>query len=203
MDGIYFSFLKIEEENENTYTSSKILGAPVFPKDFLYDKNNNFILDDEDFFIMQLNLKDIANYNTSLPKQGMLYFFINVYTYKPKILFTQEDVDNIDLELWDDINDAFDEEYGEKNGYKLIFNNCLNEGSFILGSINPDIDLDADIDTNGYITLLEIDFLSLPNSNILLFGELAILGGRYIFLINEKDLENLDFSNVDYVDKEN
>ena len=120
----------------------------------------------------------------------------------PKILFTQEDVDNIDLELWDDINDAFDEEYGENNGYKLIFDENLDEGHYIVGDVNPDLDLETDTDIDGYVTLLEIDFLSLPTDNMLRFGEMGISDGRYIFLIKEDDLKKLKFSKVKFIDKE-
>ena len=37
---------------------------------------------------------------------------------------------------------------------------------------------------------------------MLRFGELGISDGRYIFLIKEEDLENLNFSNIKFIDKE-
>ena len=102
-----------------------------------------------------------------------------------------------------DINDHFEEEvFGETNGYELVFENNLEEGHYVFGDINPDLDLETDTDIDGYVTLLEIDFLSLPHDNMLRFGELGISDGRYIFLIKEEDLENLDFSNVKFIDKE-
>lgn len=202
MEGIYFSLKRIEEENEETYLCSKILGTPVFPEKFLFNKNGKCILNDADYFIMQLNLEDIADKNASLPKKGMLYFFINVDTLKPKVLFAK-DLEEAPLEVLNDINFAFSvEDFGQTTGYKISFDNNLKEGHYILGDINPNLDLEMDMDTNGYITLLEIDFLSLPHSDMLLFGDLATSGGHYVFLIKEKDLINLNFKNVKFVDTE-
>lgn len=203
MEGIYFSLKRIEEENEETYLCSKILGTPVFPENFLVNKTGKCILNDSDYFIMQLNLEDIADKKTPLPKKGMLYFFINADTLKPKVLFAK-DLEEAPLEVWDDINCAFStEDYGQTTGYKMTFDNNLKEGYYIIGSINPDLDLEMDTDINGYVTLLEIDFLSLPHGKMLLFGDLAISGGHYVFLIKEDDLINLKFNNVKFIDIEN
>lgn len=202
MEGIYFSLKRIEEENEETYLCSKILGTPVFPEKFLFNKNGKCILNDADYFIMQLNLEDIKNINTPLPNKGMLYLFINVDTLKPKVLFAK-DLEKAPLEVLNDINFAFSvEDFGQTTGYKISFDNNLKEGHYILGDINPNLDLEMDMDTNGYITLLEIDFLSLPHSDMLLFGDLATSGGHYVFLIKENDLINLNFKNVKFVDTE-
>lgn len=203
MKNIYFNLNKIEEENEETYLCSKILGTPVFLENFLSNENGKCILGDADYFIMQLNLEDIADRNTPLPKKGMLYFFINVDTLKPKVLFAK-DLDEAPLEVWNDINCAFlTEDYGQTNGYKMIFDSNLKEGHYILGDVNHDLDLEMDTDIDGYVTLLEIDFLSLPHSEMLLFGDLAISGGHYVFLIKESDLINLYFRNIKFIDKEN
>lgn len=203
MDEIYFNLTKIEEENEETYLRSKILGAPVFPQNFLYNKKGRCILKDSDYFVMQLNLEEIVDKNTLLPKTGMIYFFINVDTLKPKVLFAK-DLNGITLEVWNDINCAFStEDYGQTIGYKMTFDNNLKEGHYILGDINPNLDLEMDTDIDDYVTLLEIDFLSLPNSEMLLFGDLAISGGHYVFLIKEDDLINLKFKNVKFIDIEN
>ena len=61
MKNIYFNLNRIEEENEKTYLCSKILGTPVFPENFLLNGNGKCILGDADYFIMQLNLEDIAD----------------------------------------------------------------------------------------------------------------------------------------------
>ena len=203
MEGIFFNLEKIVEESEDTYLCSKILGTPVFPENFLLNKNGKCILSDSDYFIMQLNLEDIKNINTPLPNKGMLYLFINVDTLKPKVLFAK-DLEEAPLEVWDDINCAFStEDYGQTTGYKMTFDDNLKEGHYIIGSINPDLDLEMDTDINGYVTLLEIDFLSLPHGKMLLFGDLAISGGHYVFLIKANDLINLNFKNVIFIDKEN
>lgn len=202
MKSIYFTQKKIIEENENTFCSSKILGTPTFPEGFLYGEDGEFILYDTEYFIMQLNLQEIKGRNDKLPKKGMLYFFIDVDTLEPRVLYAN-DITNCRLEIIDDINDHFEEEvYGEKEGYQLIFDETLEDGHYVFGDINPDLDLETDIDTEGYVTLLEIDFLALPHTNMLRFGELGISDGRYVFLIKEDDLERLDFSNIIFIDKE-
>lgn len=202
MEGVYFRQEKIEKESPKTYLYSKFLGVPVFPAGFLRNKKGESILADEDYFIMQINLEDIADRQTLLPKKGMLYFFINVETLQPKVLYAKDD-EECDLEVYDDINEGFDKDsFGETVGYRLVFDKALEEGHFILGDINPDIDLETDVDTNGYVTLLEIDCLNLPNDNILKFGDLAVGEGHYIFLIKETDLKKLNFSKVVFVEKE-
>ena len=201
MEGIYFKLNKIENENPETYKCSKLLGTPVFPKDFLLNKKGECILTDSDYYIMQLNLEDVANRNTPLPKEGMLYFFIDVNTFEPKVLFAKN-INEVPLEVWDDINDGFSLDFGETIGYEMVFDKDLDEGHYVLGEVNPDLDLETDMDIDGYVTLLEIDFLSLPNDNMLRFGELAISDGRYIFLIKEDDLSKLKFSKVKFIDKE-
>lgn len=202
MEGIYFTQEKIEEESPETYACSKFLGAPAFPQGFLLNKNGESILSDADYFIMQINLEEIAERETPLPKTGMLYFFIDVDTFKPKVLYAK-DVENCRFEVYDDINDGFDKGgFGETDGYKLVFDESLDEGHFILGDVDPDIDLETDIDTDGCITLLEIDYLSLPNDDILKFGALAPGDGHYVFLIKEEDLIKRKFSRVIFVDKE-
>ena len=65
-------YLHKEEENEETYLCSKILGTPVFPKKFFLNKNGKRILNDEDYFIL-----------------------------KPKVLFAK-DLEEAPLEVWKD-----------------------------------------------------------------------------------------------------
>lgn len=201
MEGVYFSQVKIDKETLETYDCSKFLGVPAFPVDFLRNDKGESLISAADYFIMQLNLRDVADRETPLPKEGMLYFFIDVDTFKPKVFFT-EDVE-CDYEVYDDINDGFDKrDFGQTDGYRLVFDKTLSTGHYFLGDINPDIDLGMDVDTDGYITLLEIDYLSLPSNDLLKFGALAPFDGRYIFLIKEADLKRLDFSKVKFVDKE-
>lgn len=201
MKGIYFSQTPIEQESEQTYACSKFLGCPTFPQNFLIDADGECILSESDYFIMQVNLQDIAHRQSLLPNEGMLYFFIDVDTYEPKVLYAS-DLQTGPLEVYDDINDAFSADFGITQGYRLVFDESLQEGHYLAGDINPDLDIYADTDTEGYITLLEIDFLALPREDMLTFGYLAPLGGHYVFLIKEEELMELDFSNVKFVEKE-
>lgn len=202
MEGIYFTQKKIENEGPETYACSKFLGTLAIPQGLLHNKDGEFILTDADYFVMQLNLADIADRETLLPKEGMLYFFVDVDDLKPKVIFAK-DISNCKLEVYDDINDGFDREsYGETDGYRLVFDKSLDDGHYVLGDVDPDLDLETDIDIDGYVTLLEIDYLALPNDNMLNFGELAPGDGHYIFLIKEDDLKKCRFSRVKLVDKE-
>ena len=98
MDGIYFTQKRIEGETEETYIKSKFLGTPVFPEGLLYDENDEFILYDTEYFIMQLNLEEIAGKNPKLPQKGMLYFFIDVDTLEPRVIYAKS-LENCRLEI--------------------------------------------------------------------------------------------------------
>lgn len=190
MKPIYFKLTKILKESPETFEKSKILGSPVFPKDFI-ERND---LEDK-YFVMQLNLSElnIYNSNTILPSQGFLYFFldVNTYPYKPSVIYTSEEV----IEVYDDINDIY-EDFGDYHGYMIEFDDNPECGHYLLGDINQDLDLDCEFDTTGYVTLLEIDSLNLPE-NCMQIGQ---PDGWYIFLIKEKDLRNLNFKKVKFVD---
>ena len=201
MKGIYFTQTSIDVESPETYLCSKFLGAPAFPQNFLLDKDGESILSDADYFIMQINLEDVADRASPLPKKGMLYFFIDVDTLTPKILLA-DDLDSGTLEVYDDINDGFSDDFGQTGGYRLVFDATLDEGHCFLGEIDPNIGLESDVDTHVYVNLLEIDFLALPSEDMLRFGDLAIGGGHYVFLVKEDDLKGLDFSRVLFIDKE-
>lgn len=199
MQATYFSLKQIQQEGPETYALSKLLGVPVFPIGFLKHKNGKSKLSPADYFVMQLNLQELANFPTQLPKQGMLYFFVDVDSLQPKVLFA-DDLD-CDWGFVDDINDGFAPEFGNTQGYQVVFDGQLQEGHFVAGDINPDIDLEADLDTTGYVTLLEIDKLCLPHDNMLKFGNFAG-DGRYVFLIKQSHLQKHDFSKVVLVEKE-
>ena len=191
-------------ENEISVGASKLFGSPDIFEGFEWP---SIEVDGEEYdlsFIGQINLKDVAKYDTEglLPKKGMLYFFIDVDTLEPRVIYAKS-LENCRLEIIDDINDHFEEEvFGETDGYELVFEDDLEDGHYVFGDVNPDLDLETDTDIDGYVTLLEIDFLSLPHDNMLRFGELGISDGRYIFLIKEDDLKKLKFSKVKFIDKE-
>lgn len=188
MKNIYFKFTKINEENEDTYLVSKIMGSPAFPTHFL--ENNHL---EEMYFVMQLNLSELSCYDTLLPKEGMLYFFLDItsYPYEPIVIYTNEEITTV----YDNINEGF-EEYGDISSYKLEFTQDKEDGHIILGDIDPSLDLDCEIDTTGYIMLLNIDSLMLPEKTLTLGNP----DGWYIYLIKEEDLKKQDFSKVKFVD---
>lgn len=191
MEKISFGFKLLEKENEETFEKSKILGSPVFPDGF-YEENN---LDDL-LFVMQLNLNDLnAKYpNNLLPKNGFLYIFLDVdeYPYEPYVFYTNKETKVV----YDDFNDIFDDEFGDYRGYELVFNDNDEDSNYILGDIDCDLGLDCEIDTSGYVVLLQIDSLSLP-TNVLTLGQ---PDGYYVFLIKESDLKNKNFNNVKFID---
>lgn len=188
MNNIYIKLNKIKEENETTYEVSKMLGSPVFPRYYLQDNNL-----EELFFVMQINLEEIKDYQDYLPKEGYIYIFLDTsrYPYIPKVLYTNEEV----IEVYDDINEQFFE-YGNYQGYSLSFSLDEESPHYILGNIDVDLDIDCEIDTTGYVVLLSIDSLELPQ-RVLTIGQ---PDGWYIFLIKEEDLKKLDFSKVKFID---
>ena len=98
MNNIYIKLNKIKKENKITYEKSKMFGSPVFPLHFLEENNL-----DELFFVMQINLREIQDYQDYLPKEGYIYIFLDTsrYPYTPKVIYTNEEV----IEVYDDINE--------------------------------------------------------------------------------------------------
>lgn len=191
MNGIYFTCEGYEREVDERVCSSKLLGAPTIPEGFLSREEN--ALYDEEFFVMQLNLGDIDGTAWGLPRSGYLYFFVDVSDMTPRVLYTEDEPG----EIISDINDAFLGEYGKTNPHYLTFLGEGGEGCFVLGPVNPDLGLEAEINTDEYVTLLEIDGLALPeDADILRIGYGLPLGGHLMFLIKPEDLAKRDFSRV-------
>ncbi len=188
MKNIYVKLNKIKEENEYTYGVSKLNGSPVFPLNFFMENEL-----DELYFVAQINLKEINNYQEYLPKTGYLYIFLDVssYPYTPKVLYTNDEI----KEVYDDINDYFDC-FGDYKGYQLTFSTSEESPHYILGNIDENLEIDCEVDTNGLVVLFMLDSLELP-SNVCTLGQ---PDGWYIFLIKEEDLKKLDFSKVIFVD---
>lgn len=194
MKGIYFKQKRIEEEGPENYECSKLLGSPVFPEGFL-GSGEDYLLTDDDFFIMQLNLSDVKGCCEYLPDSGFLYFFLDVDDLTPKVLYTEDEV----IEVIDDINECFDGEYGKTDAYELVFGSEDQDGHLLLGELDEDIGLEGFTDTDGYVTLLQIDALELPDE-ILRLETICRLDGYFVFLIKEEDLKRRDFSRVIFVD---
>ena len=192
MNALYFTQRKMKETAEN-YHKSKFLGSPVFPEHFLDGKE----LDENSFFLMQVNLEDLKGRQEYLPKSGFLYFFLDPDTFVPTVLFTEEEP----LIVIEDINEIFEGEYGDTAAYELVFDSDIEEGHYLLGDVNSDLGLEGDTDLEGKVTLLEIDALALPDdANLLDFNSLANGIGHYVFLIREDDLRKRDFSRVELID---
>ncbi len=181
---MYFKLQKMEFENEMNYEKSKIGGSPVFPIGFFTENNL-----EEDMFIAQVNLNEIKC--EGLPQEGYLYFFLNVdkYPYQPKVFYTKEQV----REVYEDINEGF-EDYGRIDAYEII-PTTEDYGHSLATLPNPELDIDCMVDTTDLIVLLELDSLELP-TNVL---NLGTPDGWYLFVIQKNDLENLDFSKVEFV----
>lgn len=192
MKPIYFTQTKVDPEPGPLLDRSKFLGAPAFPEGFM-DRNE---LGDTDYFIAQVNLEEVGEQDL-LPSHGYLYFFLDVLTLEPKVFFEQGEP----AEVVSDFNEAFDpDEFGPIEAYHFVFG--VDKGHFLFGDPDPDLDLGMYLENpEDYVTLLQIDSLSLPDGEALFqIGSLAPYDGYYIFLIKREDLEKLDFTKVRYID---
>ena len=187
---ITFTLKKVIEETNEELDHSKLLGNPVFPLDFL-DKAG---LDEGDYFIGQVDCASLPEHDLG-PKEGYLYFFINVDNMKPTVLYTKEELG----ELVDDINDGFDEEFGETTCHQMKFGG--GSKSFLFGEIDSDLDLGMYIDINGKVVLLQLDSLDIPaDSKLFRFLSCVSNDGFLIFVIKKDELEKCDFSHVEVID---
>lgn len=194
MKPIYFSLSRVEEEENKNLDRSKLLGIPVCPAGFLDDK-----LDDEDYYIGQINLEEIAKFESPLPKKGFLYFFVNVDTYGAKVLYTDEEP----TEAIADINASFDEiAYGSTKALYMDFDEDLDEGCCLFSDQLEDLDLQVILSDKDYQLLLLLDSLFMPEceERALLFTDLAPYDGFYVFAAKGKDIKNKDFSKVRFID---
>ena len=194
MRPIYFSFNRVEEEENNSYDRSKLLGVPAVPSGFLDDK-----LTEDDYFIGQINLEEIATEDSPLPKKGFLYFFVDVDTSKAKVLYTEEEPN----ELITDINDGSDPvSYGDTHALYMDFDDNEEDGCAILSDKGEDIGLESFLEDGDYEILLLLDSLSMPDGDqkALTFADIAPYDGYYVFLIKRDDLAKHDFSKVLFLD---
>lgn len=191
MQGLPFTLTRVEQEKNAELDACKLLGAPVFPKDFV--KKNK--IKPNDYFVAQVCCDSLPA-PEPFPKKGFLYFFLDINTLKPKVIFTEEEPE----ELVDDINAGFDvESCGDPTCLQMKF----GEGeSFLFGEPDPDIGLEGFTDLDGKLTLLQIDGLGLPEGDErpFRFGTYALLDGYWVFLIREEDLKKGNFKNVEFVE---
>ena len=194
MKPIYFKLTRQINEENSSLDRSKLLGAPVVPQGFLDDK-----LTDNDYFVAQINLEEIASFDTLLPKKGFLYFFIDVEDNQTKVLFTEEEP----VEAITDINEAFDRDaYGAVEALYMDFDESIEEGNAILSDKLDDLDVSDLLSMDDYEILLLLDSLYMPEGDekALTFASIAPYDGYYIFAIRKEDLKRHDFSHVLFID---
>ena len=194
MKSLNFSVRRVDTEENASLDTCKLLGAPVFPEDF-FEKNH---IRDNDYFVAQLNLSEIKDPNGLLPTSGFLYFFLDIDKLTPKVIYEPRDPETV----MDDINDGFDKDScGDTRALYMEFEGSGPKEQFILGDIDPSLDLDCFTNTDGYVVLLQLDALELPQHDMVLqFTTLCKYDGYYIFLIKEEDLKKGNFSKVKFAD---
>ena len=193
MEPLRFSLVKVDPEANGVLDHSKFLGSPVVPAGFL-DRHE---FSGSEYFIAQVNLEEIGDRQDLLPQHGFLYFFLDADTLEPKVIY--EDAEP--AEMIEDINEGFDAaDFGPTSAQHFVFDE--KGGHFLFGEPDPDLDLGSYLEEiDEYVTLLQIDSLSLPEGEGLFqIGTFAPYDGYYIFLIKKEDLKKLDFSKVRYID---
>ena len=103
MKPLLFSLKRVSHEENANLDHSKLLGTPVFPEDFFETHD----LNDNDYFVAQLNLSEIKDPNGLLPNKGFLYFFLDIDELTPKVIYEPRDPEM----MMDDINESFDKDY--------------------------------------------------------------------------------------------
>lgn len=178
---ISFTCIRVDHEKNAELDTSKIFGAPTFPKDFL-EKHGL----EEDYYFAQINLEQIDSY--LLPKKGMLYFFIRLleYEFEPIVIYSDEEL----VEVMDDVNEIFGE-YDFKDALVMHFDED-GESGFILDEFDQEIP-EADQD---YFVLLKVDPLNILASD---FPILNNPDDEIYFMMEKEDLMKLDFSKVKLV----
>ena len=193
MERITYRLIRVENEENQDLDACKLLGAPVLAKG-LFEALH---LKDTEYFIAQINCAQVKN--PPFPEKGWLYFFLDVESLKPRVVYTEKDP----AEVIDDINEPFDADaYGDPTCLKMEFPG--EKGSFLFGENDPDIGLEGSTGTAMKLTLLQIDALALPQGKQkpLRFGDFGFGDGHWVFLIEEKDLEKRDFRHVEFVEVE-
>ena len=193
MDRLHFSLKRVEEEPNADLDACKLLGTPVMPAGFFESSK----LDDEDYFVAQIRC-DAFPARDPFPSVGYLYFFLNINTMKPRVLYTKRDP----AECIDEVNEAFDRSCGDPTCLQMVFDE--KGSSFIFGEVDPDIGLEGSTSTAGKLTLLEIDAFSLPQApnRPFTFGDFGTGDGHWVFLIDEEDLRKKNFRRVEFVEVE-
>ena len=159
--------------------SSRYLGEPTLPIDWV----KNSIFDEYDVFICQVNSDDLLDFNLPVRINGILYFFINMTTKEPKVLYTTKDKKFVTVEF----NDP--KIVGTDETYRIAFEEnkeIYYDGTKLFGKPLEN----ETFNQKDEILLLQLD--TLQDDNVYLSDEDAL----YQFIINKVDLSNKNFSNV-------
>lgn len=167
---LHFKILTNIEETDENIEQSKFFGSPIFPEKFLEENGV-----ENDFFFLQINLKDLNYFNGLLPSEGMLYFFLDIKDnpLKPKVFYKKDEL----VEIYEDINEDFN-----MANYKAMFLIKSDESSNVILEDKDD----------NIITLLKINLEEVPQD----FPKFNQTKGNVKFLIEKEKLEKLDFSQV-------
>lgn len=182
---INFILERVELEPNDMLDTSKVFGAPTFPKDFMSRNGLN-----DSYYFAQLNLDELKEYDTPLPKEGMLYFFLRPtkYSFKPVVIYSNEEL----YEVMDDVNEVF-EELDFKDGLYMKF--CSQgESGYLLDELDQEVPELNDADQ--YIVLLKVDPLNVLASDFPIFNN---PDDEIYFMIKSKDLEECNFRKVKLV----
>ncbi len=194
MEAIRYSLKRVTREKNADLDGSKLLGNPVVPSDFI--RRNKIRA--SHYFVAQINCEE-ASAESPFPATGFLYFFLDVNTLKPKVIYEGHEPE----ELIEDVNASFDPtSCGDPTCLRMSFAEEGGKGSLLFGEVDPDIGLEGDTDTSGKLTLLQIDALSLPEGEQrpLIFGNYGMGDGYWVFLIREEDLMKGDYSKVEFIE---
>ncbi len=178
---INFVLKRVELEPNDMLDTSKVFGSPVFPKDFMNRHRLN-----GDYFFAQLNLDELKEYDTPLPKEGMLYFFLrpSKYSFKPVVIYSNEEL----YEVMDDVNEIF-EELDFKDALYMKF--CpQGESGYLLDVFDQEV---PEIDNDDYVVLLKVDPLNVLASDFPIFNN---PDDEIYFVINKSDLLDNNFKKV-------
>ena len=178
---INFVLERVELEPNDMLDTSKVFGAPAFPKDFMNKHRLN-----EDYFFAQINLDELKEYDTPLPKTGMLYFFLRWKTFniKPVVIYSNEEL----YEVMDDVNEVF----GELDFKDALYMKFCSQGEsgYLLDGFDQEV---PEADRDDYIVLLKVDPLNVLASDFPIF---ANPDDEIYFVISEEDLKANNFRKV-------
>lgn len=194
MERLYFTLKRTKNEANEDLDASKLLGAPVMPEGFF----DSLPLNEMEYFVAQIRCDQFPA-RPPFPDKGYLYIFVDINTLKPRVVYTEKEPG----ELLGDINDAFDKrECGDPTCLQMVFGG--EQGCFLFGGVDHDTGIDMDVETEGKLTLLQIDGLALPQGRQkpLIFGNFGMGDGYWVFLIDEQDLAKRNFDNVELYEVE-